>query len=467
MKLKKILCLIFALSMIVAMMTACGGDKDENSGTASTGGNSSTTVSLGIDPDMTNVDDKYKNNWDPYAQIPASSKGVTVRYATWINQHEDIGGYTLANVKNDIGIGVELYMVEQDGYVNTIMTKIASGDIPDVFITNEGDGAFPNTIQIAAPINKVSSVDLGDPRWDKSFLDTATIEGNIYYLNTIGSPMANGNMVFYNKRLFRENGFTTPAEYYEQGTWSWDTLLKCAKDIKSLGSEYKGIHIEMDILAGSVGASVTQYNFSTHTFSNGTGDPNLLKAYQWYADAKEQNLLDGSIGSFKEGKCALFIRGTYGLEVKGYFMGMNPEDIGYTWLPSFTEGEKGRISSIYGAHGIVVNAPNADAAGYFLRYWMDYKNWDIENAFITTEAAQFFYEITNCTANDKYFNFDDPLASLIGEKATSAFYKHISGVSSAGMKTALDSISNTVDTAVAKGNELIANKIAADREKYQ
>lgn len=37
MKLKKILCLIFALSMIVAMMTACGGDKDENSGTEAQG----------------------------------------------------------------------------------------------------------------------------------------------------------------------------------------------------------------------------------------------------------------------------------------------------------------------------------------------------------------------------------------------------------------------------------------------
>ena len=97
---------------------------------------------------------------------------------------------------------------------------------------------------------------------------------------------------------------------------------------------------------------------------------------------------------------------------------------------------------------------------------MDYKNWDVENAFITTEAAQFFYDYTNCTANDKYFNFDDPLATLIGESANTAFYKHISGVSSAGRKTALDSISNTVDTAVAKGNELIANKIAADREKY-
>lgn len=89
------------------------------------------------------------------------------------------------------------------------MTKIASGDIPDVFMTNEGDGAFPVTLQIAAPINKVSSVDLNDPRWDKTYLDGATIEGNTYFVQTIGSPVSNGNLVFFNKRLFRENGFTT------------------------------------------------------------------------------------------------------------------------------------------------------------------------------------------------------------------------------------------------------------------
>ncbi len=460
---KRILCLVFALCLMVSVMSACGGkkDKDKTSSTAGTSSNSGTIV--GNDPENM---EEWKD-FDPYKQMPESSKGVTVRYATWINQWEDIGGYTLSNVKNDIGIDVELYMVAQTGYVQEIMTKIAAKDIPDVFISNETGGAFPITLQIAAPVNKVSSVELKDPRWDQIFLQDATIEGNVYYLNTVGTPMGNGNMVFYNKRLFEEQGFTTPEEYYENGTWSWDTLLKCAKDIKALGDDYTGIHLELDILAGSVGASVTKYNFDTHTFSNGTQDPTLLKAYQWYADAKEQGYLDGNQASFIDGKCGFYIRGPYGLQSKGYFMNMDFEDVGFTWLPSFTEGEKGLISSIYGAHGIVDGAPNADAAGYFLRYWMDYNNWDLENAFFSIEAGQFYYKITEATPREKYFNFDSPLAILAEySDVNKAFYNSIKNSSKNDMQTTLDSMSNIVDTAVERGNQLIADKIAADRIKY-
>jgi hypothetical protein len=274
-------------------------------------------------------------------------------------------------------------------------------------------------------------------------------------------------MVFYNKHLFEEMGFTTPEELYENGEWSWDALLKCAKDIKALGEDYKGIHLELDILAGSVGASITKYNFSTHTFSNGTQDPTLLKAYQWYADAKKQGYIDGSLGDFTSGKCGFYIRGPYGLQTKGYFMDMDFEDIGFTWLPSFTEGKKGLISSIYGAHGIVDGAPNADAAGYFIRYWLDYKNWDLENAFFSVEAGRFFYEIADAAANEKYYNFDYPLALLAEHSnVNTAFYDKIKKSSKNDMKTTLDSLSNIVDTAVERGNQLIADKIAADRIKY-
>ncbi len=464
---KRILCLVFALCLMVSVMSACGGDKEKTptttSSKTSTSG-SNDTVSY-LTPSYEEGSIYAEEDWDPYASMPDSIKGSTVRYATWIDQHNDIGAYTLANVYNDIGINVELYTVKQSGYVSEIMTKIASGDIPDVFITNEGaTGAFPITLQIAAPINKISTVDLNEPIWDQSLLKGATIEGNTYYVNTIGNPMANGNMVFYNKRLFEENGFKTPTEYYEDGTWSWDNLLKCAKDIMSLGSEYTGIFVEMDILAGSVGASITQYDFNTHTFKSGLDDPNLLKAYQWYADAKEQGYLNGQLSYFTQGKCAIYIRGPYGLQAKGYFMNMDPEDVGYTWLPSFTEGEKGLISSIYGAHGIVTKAPNGNAAGYFLRYWMDPANWDVDNAFITIDAGNFFYQITEATADEKHFSFDQPLAGLIGyENANQAFYNEIKNSSSAGMKTALDSLSNLVEDACAEGNKLINEKIEADR----
>lgn len=468
---KKALCLALALGMTVATMAACGGDgkdKDKNnSGTASAGSSSGsstvTALTPSIDPGSIYADPDY----NPYANIPDSSKGKTVRYATWIDHTQTEGAVPLSNFYDDTGIKVELYTVAQSGYVSSLMTKIASGDIPDVFISNEGDQAFPLTMQIAAPINKVSSVDLQDPIWDQTLLATGTIEGNTYLVNTIGSPWMGSNLVYFNKRLFEENGFKSPAEYYAEGTWTWDNMLKCAKEVKSLGSDYKGIQLEMDIMCGAVGASFIQYDYKTHTFSNGTSDQKLLRAWQWYADAKEQGVLDGSSASFISGKCAIMIRGVYGLKNTGYFMTMDPEDVGYTYLPAFEEGEKGRVSAIYGMHGIVEGAPNADAAGYWLRYWLDPSNYDLDNTFLTIDAGNFYYELINTVADEKFFTFDYPCATLIGESsADKAFYSSVRNNSAAGMQTALDSISPKVDQAVNAANELITNKINADRIKY-
>ena len=181
---KRIICILLALVFMVALMSACGKGKDTAADSKPQTSSQEEIVS-GIDP--SDIADEYKD-FDPYANIPESSKGVTVRYATWIDHYTTEGAVPLANFYNDTGIHIELYTVKQSGYVNSLMTKIASGDIPDVFISNEGDQAFPLTLQFAAPINKVSSVDLDDPRWDKTINATATIDGNVYMVNTIGTP---------------------------------------------------------------------------------------------------------------------------------------------------------------------------------------------------------------------------------------------------------------------------------------
>lgn len=460
---KRALCLICALLMLVFAMTACGGkkDKDANASKAPTQSAGDVVANKpSIDPESEWA------NFDPYATISDSIKGQTVRFATWIDHTTTEGAVPLANFEADTGLKVELYTVKQEGYVSALMTKMASGDIPDVFVSNEGGGCFPVTFQIAAPINKVSTVNLKEPIWDQTMLATGTVNGDVYLVNTIGTPWSGSNMVFYNKPLFEENGFKNPKEYYEEGTWTWDTLLKCARDIKALGPDYKGIGLESDILTDSLGTSFIKYDYKTNLFSSGINDKALLEGYQWYADAKEQGLMDGSLETFKTNKCGLFIRGPFGLKSTGYFMDMNPEDVGFTYLPSMEEGKIGRISSIYRMYGIIDKAPNADAAGYFIRYWLDPDNYDLNNTFLTIEAGQFYYELINRTADEKYFCFDKPVATLIGE-SVSVFWSPVRSASSAGVKTALDSVSNKVDQAVTAANKLVQDKVAADKLYYK
>ena len=266
--------------------------------------------------------------------------------------------------------------------------------------------------------------------------------------------------------MFEENGFKTPKEYYEEGKWTWDNLLKCAKDIKALGADYKGIMLESDILIGSLGTSFIKYDYKTNQFSSGINDKALLEGFQWYAEAREQGLLDGGFDSFRANKCGLVIRGPYGLKTTGYFMDMNPEDVGFTYLPAMEEGGDFYIDGIYRMYGICDKAPNADAAGYFIRYWLDPKNYDLDHTFLTIEAGNFYYELIDVTADHKYFCYDKPVMNLIGS-STDEIWGPVRKAAPAGVKTALDSVSNTVDKAVAAANKLIQDKIAADRLYYK
>ncbi|MBO5912064.1 MAG: extracellular solute-binding protein [Clostridia bacterium] len=470
---KKTLCLLVALLMLVFAFSACGdssGDTDAASSTPN--GNANNSSEIIVEPNKPEIQEGSKYDpatWNPYATISESIKGQTVRQATWGDPTTNESAIVYANFEADTGLKCEVFTVPQAGYPQHIKTKIAIGDAPDVFMTNEGDQSFPLTLEIASPINLVSTVDLQDPIWDQSMLESTRLNGNIYGVNTIGTPHTGSNLVFFNKRLFESNGFKTPTEYYAEGKWTWDNMLKCLKDVKALSTNndhYHGAQLELDILSGSVGASYTKYNYETDTFSSGINDPKLLAAFQWYANAKEQGLLDGSISSFVQGRCGIIVRGTWGLKSTGYFTDMDPNDVGFTYMPSFEEGETSLVSSIYRVYGICEGAHHPDAAGYFIRYLLDPANYDLQNAFLTPEAGQFYYELTNRKASEKYFNFDAGLAALLGQNQNTAFYGAAMNSSSAGIKSAIDSVSNKVDTAVDLANQLVQSKIEADRLKY-
>ncbi len=458
---KRIICAIFAFAILVCALSACGG----SGATESTASDSNKTVS-NDDETVSATTPSYTGDWenfDPYATISEDIKGQTVRYATWIDHYNTEGAQPLANFYNDTGLNIELFTVPQGQYVDKIITAIASGDKPDVFKSNEGADNFPLTLQLAAPIDVVSTVNLDDPIWHKSMLETAKIDGHYYLLNTIGSPWSGSNLVYYNKALFEDNGFTTPEEYYADGNWTWTTMLKVMKDVKALGADFQGGYVDVEVLGDTAGASFCMYDYKTATFSNGSKKKELAMTYQWYAEAREQGLVNGSFNSFKEGKCGIVITGVYGLKNTGHFKDMNWNDVGFTYLPALEDGTNGKISSIYRMYGIINGAPHADAAGYFIRYWLDPKNYDLQNTFISNKAGNFYYALTNSEADDKYFNFDDVCCTLIGQGSVSVFNGGAKAASAAAVPTKLEAVSNVVDEAVAKANKLIQDLI--DRNK--
>ncbi len=452
--LKRFLCIALALGLIISLC-ACGEPKDTaNSNTGSRPNSSSSRLVSALPPKLSGY-------------MSEDLKGSTVRFATWVDHTVTEGAVPLANFENDTGLKAELCIVQKNGYVNTLLNKIASGDVPDVFVSDTGENAFPLTFQIAAPINKVSSVNLKEPIWDKSLLEFGTIDGDIYFVNTIGSPWNSYNIVFYNKPLFEENGLKTPKEYYEEGKWTWDRLEQTAQDIKNLGDDYKGIALtDPTVLTDSLGTSFVKYDYKTNLFSNGTSDEKLKKGYECYAAMREKDLLDGSISAFTQNKCGIVITDSYGLRNHGYFKDMYYEDVGFTYLPSLEEGGESYISSDFRMYGICHRAPNADAAGYFIRYWLDPRNYELNHTLLTIEAGNFYYQLTNTVATRKHFNFDAGVITLI-DGTTDDIWKPASEADRDNVKNALDSVFDKVEQAVNNANKQMINKITSDQEYYK
>ncbi len=60
------------------------------------------------------------------------------------------------------------------------------------------------------------------------YLDMLKYKGQSY---GVAAPWASGRLFYYNKTLFEKYGVKSPAEYFMEGNWNWDTYEKCVTDM--------------------------------------------------------------------------------------------------------------------------------------------------------------------------------------------------------------------------------------------
>ena len=60
------------------------------------------------------------------------------------------------------------------------------------------------------------------------YLEMLSMGGKCYGFNM---PWAGNSLFYYNKTMFEEYGVKSPAEYYKEGNWTWETMYKCLEEI--------------------------------------------------------------------------------------------------------------------------------------------------------------------------------------------------------------------------------------------
>ena len=378
-KTTKLIVRALCLVLVLVMAASCIGCNSDNGGNTGTG------------------NDKGGPNKGGNAYANAEKyRGTTVVYATWKDPNKNEDGKVVKDFQKRFGITVKIDTTPQATYVQEVAGKIAAGESPDVFFDN---CFFPASISCLQPIDAME-LDLTDGIWDQGMLEMSKLGGKSFLVNTVGNIWAEVDCLFYNKKIFADNNITTPEDYVAAGKWDFAALTKCMKDVKNAG--YVGGYIDVQSLLASTGAGF--YEFKDGRFSNGVSPMtvNVMKQIsQWISDGLIRDPLESNLlTNFIKGNCGIAITNVYGTKATGYFSEMNPNDVGFTYIPQYDAQNKAYTTGLFRGWGLVRGAKNPGGAGIFLRYYLDAGNYDLNSAFINKEAQNFFFKLTSGVDTD-------------------------------------------------------------------
>ncbi len=385
---------------------------------------------------------------------PEDYRGSTVVFATTILSETDESGPVVDAFEKKYGIKVKEILVKDN--VNEIAGKLAAGETIDVMRSNSD---FPASMAVLQSLT-AAKLDYSDPIWDQSMFEFTTFGGEPYLCNTVGNIWSENSCIIYSKSLLQRANVSTPEEYDAQGKWTIDAFAAIAKAVESIddiGTGIRGAYVQGEEFLGSIGCAL--YKYSDGKFTNGLSDPKMAEAMAKLASwRKEGFMTDSANDPFEKGNTGIcYGLAGWSLKKNGSNSDYNWNDIGFYKMPAYSEGETPMNTAMVKGWGIVRGSKNPVAGGIFLRYYLDCGNYNSDNAFISKEAASFFFENTNNLSMD---NFTPQLTRDKGTQNLTGFeeweWEKIAHGDPQQVTAELSKISSTVDKAVEVMNNHVA-----------
>ena len=357
MKLKKILALVMATTLLITAVTGCGGSKDKETSEGNENKVEATGWEAMFGEEYVKAREAYEAEHNPY-DIPEELRGTTVKFATWIDHTTTEAAWIMENFEKDTGIKVEWIQIPQATYFQQLSQMVAAGEAPDVYVEN--NEFFPMNLQISKPLDEVASIDLEDPIWDTGYADFTTFGKHYYQINAKNSVWQTTNLVYYNRKAMEDNGLLTPQDYIDAGEWTWDTMIEMMREYDSLGDNYSGGYLKPDTLTTTLGSSIIY--MKDGRFVNGVNDAAVATGYKTYIQTVDEGIYSAnSNANMIKGTVGLSIVDSFGLKKTGYFKGIDEDLLGFAPIPE-KEGEECYTSSHYRAYGILSGSKNPEAA---------------------------------------------------------------------------------------------------------
>lgn len=436
-----------------------GGESTDNSqstdNTQSTNSISSSggTTSTNSVPAANKVGGKSWN--EVLSSMPKKLRGTTVKVVNW-NPMSEYTGATAAikEFEKQTGIKVDWQVVEWGVYTTRLATMVGSGKSPDVVRTRT---PIPSWMQSFQSLS-AAGYDFTDEAWDQTLMKDYTINGVTYATSLKNTHLGSVNMMFYNKDLISKYDYEDPYTLWKNGKWTFSKFLDMARTYKKEAKSVNGcVGAEFEVwtmlygLQGPVGYKDSKYY-------NLLGNEKFLTVTQNLADLynKEQLFCHGRAEAFDASEC-LFYAGAsvYLRRNNSYFGKVKSAGTFYAVPMPSIDGQstyyQGRDE--YEAYAIAKGAKNPTAVPYFLRYFLDGNNYDLNSFFCNKQNL----EVYNWCMNQKntiwstgFVYAEDNFA--YGSEGDG----NICNMQSGQIKSAFDSFSYMIDNRAKSFNALIA-----------
>lgn len=369
----------------------------------------------------------------------------------------------ITEFKQKTGCKVDVTVTTEAAYVTKLISMIAQNNAPDVCVLQSHD--FPGIVTKALqPLNR-DIFRLDDVYWYKPYMDAFSVNGQCFSVAMQGSwNCEDGNYVtYYQPGVLRACGVTTtPYELYQDGQWNWDAQYQIASAVKTAGKGYCGMMLQSaDILMLSAGQDFVSYDGKqfTNALSTITQSSLLNKSWQEISKLNENGILEEwNVSYVQQGKVGLFTVKAYGMYDEGGWLCYLPggdESIEAVPVAGPT-GTTAYTPVSLKTWGVAKTASNPEGAAYFLRYFLDPDNYDMDATFVNSQFQKVYQTITDSSA-PKQIRYGSGVLNYAQADNYEALCQSVSTTPQTGVVTLLKSYQGSTENEVAKVNGDLSN----------
>ena len=366
----------------------------------------------------------------------------------------------ITEFKQKTGCKVDVTVTTEASYVTKLVSMIAQNNAPDVCVLQMDN--FPAIVTNALqPLNR-DLFRLDDVYWYKPYMDAFSVNGQYFSVAMQGSwNCEDGNYVaYYQPKVLRECGVTTePYELYQDGRWNWETQYQIASTVKAAGKGYYGMMLQSaDLLMLSAGQDFVSYDGKqfANALSAITKSSLLTKSWQETCRLNENGLLRmWNLSQVQQGKVGLFTAKVYGMYNESSWCFADLPGGGQSIEAVPVAGPKGATAYTPispKTWGVAKTASNPEGAAYFLRYFLDPDNYDMDTTFVNSQFQKVYQIITDSSAT-KQIRYGSGVLNHVQDENYESLCDSISTTPATSVTTVLQSKRSFVENAVKKVND--------------